>query len=65
MRTTANPAHPSDIKSAELPASGTDCGTGGGVANEVAVTMTMERTIRAMDNFDFCIFFIITFARLN
>jgi hypothetical protein len=51
FRTTANPANAMDIKSAELPASGTALVE----ANEFPATITMAIIRRPADNFDFCI----------
>jgi hypothetical protein len=54
FRTTASPAKPMDINSAELPASGAVTG-GGGTAKVVPVTITTASITRPRDNFDFCI----------
>jgi hypothetical protein len=55
FRTTASPAKPMDINSAELPASGAVVGGGGGAANVDPVTITTASIARPRDNFDFCI----------
>jgi hypothetical protein len=55
FRATASAAHPKDSSIPVLAASGTEGGNGG-EANEGPVAMTMAKTSRPRDHFDFCIF---------